>query len=47
MMHRILYAEEAARRIASLDKAVRERVGRAIVLLRASRIVETPDGAVG
>ena len=33
MTYRILYAEEAARRIASLDKAVRERVGRAIVRL--------------
>lgn len=33
MTYRILYTEEAARRIAKLDKAVKERVGRAIVRL--------------
>jgi mRNA interferase RelE/StbE len=33
MRYRILYTEEAARRLAKLDKAVKERVGRAIVRL--------------
>ena len=33
MTYRILYTEEAARRIAKLDKAVKNRVGRAIVRL--------------
>ncbi|MDH4301227.1 MAG: type II toxin-antitoxin system RelE/ParE family toxin [Nitrospira sp.] len=33
MTYRILYTEEAGRRLAKLDKAVKERVGRAIVRL--------------
>ncbi|MBH0178439.1 MAG: type II toxin-antitoxin system RelE/ParE family toxin [Nitrospira sp.] len=33
MTYRVLYTEEAARRLAKLDKAVKERVGRAIVRL--------------
>ena len=33
MTHRILYTEEAARRLTKLDKAVKERVGKAIVRL--------------
>lgn len=33
MTYRILYTEEAARRLAKLDKTVKERVGRAIVRL--------------
>lgn len=35
MTHRILYTEEAARRIGKLDKAVKERVGKAIQRLAA------------
>ena len=38
MTYRILYTEEAARRITKLDKAVKEQVGRAIV-----RISEHPE----
>lgn len=30
MIYRILYTEEAARRIGKLDKAVKERVGKAV-----------------
>jgi len=33
MTYRILYTEEAARRIGKLDKAVKERVGKAVVKL--------------
>jgi mRNA interferase RelE/StbE len=33
MTYRVLYTEEAARRLAKLDKAVKGRVGRAIVRL--------------
>ncbi|OQW37411.1 MAG: hypothetical protein A4E19_13475 [Nitrospira sp. SG-bin1] len=33
MTYRILYTEEAAHRLAKLDKAVKDRVGRAIVRL--------------
>jgi mRNA interferase RelE/StbE len=33
MIYRILYTEEAARRIGKLDKAVKERVGKAITKL--------------
>ncbi|MEQ1793935.1 MAG: type II toxin-antitoxin system RelE/ParE family toxin [Nitrospira sp.] len=33
MIYRILYTEEAARRIGKLDKAVKVRVGKAIVKL--------------
>jgi mRNA interferase RelE/StbE len=33
MTYRVLYTEEAARCLAKLDKAVKERVGRAIVRL--------------
>ena len=33
MTSRILYTEEAARRIAKLDKAVKERVAKAILRL--------------
>ncbi len=33
MTYRILYTEEAGRRLAKLDKVVKERVGRAIVRL--------------
>ncbi|MBH0203106.1 MAG: type II toxin-antitoxin system RelE/ParE family toxin [Nitrospira sp.] len=33
MTYRILYTEEAARRFAKLDKAVKERIGSAIVRL--------------
>ena len=35
MTYRVLYTEEAARRLAKLDKAVKGRVGRAIVRLSA------------
>jgi mRNA interferase RelE/StbE len=33
MMDRVLYTEEAARRIERLDKAVRERMGKAILAI--------------
>ncbi|UVT17240.1 MAG: type II toxin-antitoxin system RelE/ParE family toxin [Nitrospira sp.] len=33
MTYRILYTEEAARRLARLDKTVKERIGRAIIRL--------------
>jgi mRNA-degrading endonuclease RelE of RelBE toxin-antitoxin system len=33
MTYRILYTEEAARRIGKLDKAVKERVAKAVVKL--------------
>ena len=38
MTHRILYTEEAARRIGKLDKAVKERVGKTIL-----RLAEHPE----
>lgn len=38
MTHRILYTEEAARRIGKLDKAVKARVGKAIL-----RIADHPE----
>ena len=38
MTYRILYTEEAARRIARLDKSVKERVARAVV-----KISEHPE----
>lgn len=38
MTYRILYTEEAARRIGKLDKAVRDRVGKAI-----GRLSENPE----
>jgi mRNA interferase RelE/StbE len=38
MTYRILYTEEAARRIGKLDKAVKERVGKAI-----KKLSEQPD----
>lgn len=38
MTHRILYTEEAACRIGKLDKAVKERVGKAI-----QRLAEHPE----
>jgi mRNA interferase RelE/StbE len=38
MTYRILYTEEAERRIGKLDKAVKDRVGKAIV-----RLSENPD----
>lgn len=38
MTYRILYAEEASRRLAKLDKAVKARIGRAIV-----RLLEHPE----
>lgn len=37
MTHRILYTEEASRRIRKLDKAVKERVGKAM------RLAEHPE----
>jgi mRNA interferase RelE/StbE len=38
MTYRVLYTEEAARRIGKLDKAVKERVAKAIV-----RLSENPE----
>ena len=38
MTYRVLYTEEAARRIGKLDKAVKDRVGKAI-----SRLSENPE----
>ena len=38
MIHRVLYTEQAARRIARLDKAVKERLRRAI-----ERLSEHPE----
>lgn len=38
MTHRVLYTEEAARRIDKLDKTVKDRVGKAI-----SRLSESPE----
>lgn len=38
MTHRVLYTEEAARRIDKLDKTVKDRVGKAI-----SRLSENPE----
>jgi mRNA-degrading endonuclease RelE of RelBE toxin-antitoxin system len=38
MTYRILYTEEAARRIERLDKAVKERVGKAV-----SKLSEHPE----
>ncbi len=38
MTYRVLYTEEAARRIGRLDKAVKERVGKAI-----RRLAEHPE----
>lgn len=38
MTHRVLYTQEAARRINKLDKAVKDRVGKAIL-----RLSENPE----
>ena len=38
MTHRVLYTQEAARRIDKLDKAVKDRVGKAIL-----RLSENPE----